>query len=270
MTKHCRDLIQQLEQKQLFAHKQNSIICAPHHKIPTGSVPNSGAKPHNGDVHQLAGNAFPVSAQGDIHIFPEPSAQGNVPSAPKFRDAFGNIRILEVLQKGKAKHFPQPNRHIGITGEVEIDLEGVGNGADPGAHHAQFPDRHGGKLRPNRADAVCQQYLLGQAQHKPLHTVGEHIGGFLSVVQLLRNGGIPHDRPRHQLGKQSHISAKRNDIPLSLGISSIHVDGIRHGLERIERNADGQRQVQKRNRSAGDGVDVSNNKIAVLKEAQHP
>ena len=39
----------------------------------------------------------PVASQGDIDVFPEPGAQGDMPSAPEFRNAPGDIGMIEVL-----------------------------------------------------------------------------------------------------------------------------------------------------------------------------
>ena len=64
----------------------------------------------------------PVAAHRDIHIVPEPAAQAHVPAAPKLRDTFGQVGIVEILNKMKAQNPAQANGHIRITGKIEIDV----------------------------------------------------------------------------------------------------------------------------------------------------
>ncbi|MPN48962.1 hypothetical protein SDC9_196575 [bioreactor metagenome] len=45
-----------------------------------------------------------------------------MPSAPEFGDRTGDIWIVEVLLIAKSEHAPKTNRHIGIRGEVEVNL----------------------------------------------------------------------------------------------------------------------------------------------------
>ena len=67
-----------------------------------------------------------------------------MPAPPKFRNGAGNIGIVEVLQKLKAKHPPKAAGHIRITGKIKVDLQRVGGDADPGGKRSrlrlqQFP-----------------------------------------------------------------------------------------------------------------------------------
>ena len=40
--------------------------------------------------------------------------------------AVGNVGKVEVLQEFKAEHTTQTDGHIGITGEVEVNLQRIG------------------------------------------------------------------------------------------------------------------------------------------------
>ena len=54
-----------------------------------------------------------------------------MPPAPELGDGAGDVGIVKVLQKVESKHPAKANGHVRIAGEVEVDLEGVGNDAQP-------------------------------------------------------------------------------------------------------------------------------------------
>src|ERR1700722_10188647 len=54
-----------------------------------------------------------------------------MPAAPEFDDALRFVRRVEVERQRYPENGGKPNRHIGITGEIEIDLQRVGEGAVP-------------------------------------------------------------------------------------------------------------------------------------------
>ena len=56
------DFLEQFKEKQLFAHKQNVVIHAPHNKIPAGSMPDPCKHPHNQNVSCLEKHSSAVSS----------------------------------------------------------------------------------------------------------------------------------------------------------------------------------------------------------------
>ncbi len=46
-----------------------------------------------------------------------------MPAVPEFRDAAGDIGIIEILQEVKPKHPAQPDCHITVAGKIKIDLQ---------------------------------------------------------------------------------------------------------------------------------------------------
>ena len=83
-----------------------------------------------------------------------------MPAAPEFRDRLRNVGIVEVLQKIESQHLAKSDRHIGVSGEIKVDLEGIADGADPGGEAALLGN---GKRRNALIDltgAVGKQYLL--------------------------------------------------------------------------------------------------------------
>jgi hypothetical protein len=69
----------------------------PEEERPISTVPNTGAGKDDEQIavgHELA---VAIATQRNIQIFFEPSAQGNMPTMPEFRNAGADIGIIEVL-----------------------------------------------------------------------------------------------------------------------------------------------------------------------------
>ena len=140
-------------QYKFFQDQKDAIVNAPQHIVPVGAVPDTSEHPDDENIPDLLHQTFPVSSQWDVNVFPKPGAQGDMPSSPEFRDAPGNIRIIEVFQEMEAKHFSETDSHIGITGEIKVDLEGVGQGSQPGSRHRKLGNREG--LPPHPREGRC-------------------------------------------------------------------------------------------------------------------
>lgn len=128
-------------------------------------MPQSRQHPHRQQIENLTAPGTAVAAQGDVHIVPEPEGERHVPAAPELRSRLGNIRIVEVFRQAEAENPPQANGHIRIAGEIKVELESVGDAAQPGQGHGQPVS--GGKGRVgNDTQGVGQQHLLGKAEAK--------------------------------------------------------------------------------------------------------
>ncbi len=54
-----------------------------------------------------------------------------MPAAPKIADALGNIWKIKVFRQAKTDHHSQTNCHIGISGKVKENLQGIGDERQP-------------------------------------------------------------------------------------------------------------------------------------------
>ena len=165
------------------------------------------------------------------------------------------------------KEVPQTDGHVRIAGEVEVDLERVGDGAQP--RRGRRGVGHGGDLLPDGAHLVGDEHLLAQADHQPLQALAGLRQILPPVLQIVGHRLVLHDGPGDQLGEQRHIRAEVDDVPLGRHQSPVHVDGVAHGLEGVEGDADGQQQPQRRYRRAQQPVDVVDGEIRVLEEPQN-
>ena len=75
---------------------------------------------------------MPVSAQRNVEIFAQPRGKRDVPAPPEIGDGFGAIWRIEIFREHESEHEAEPDRHVGVTAEIEINLKGVGDGAEPG------------------------------------------------------------------------------------------------------------------------------------------
>ena len=67
-------------------------------------MPQSRKKPDNHKIKNHLPFAAAASSHREIYIIPEPASKCHMPSAVKLRDAFGRRKMVEVLNKIKAKH----------------------------------------------------------------------------------------------------------------------------------------------------------------------
>ena len=91
----------------------------------------------------------------------------------------------------------------------------------------------------------------------------------MPLAQLVVNVLVLDNGAGNQLGKQGDKGAEVDDVFLGARIAAVHVDGVRHGLEGIKGNADGQRDSQRLERQAGKHrLDTGDNKVIVLEKHQ--
>ena len=189
-----------------------------------------------------------------------------MPSSPEFTNALGDEGVVEILKEVEAEDAAKTDGHIGVTREVEVQLQRDGNGIQPVAADAGLV--HGVQCLAHRAELVCDQYFLGKTQDEAGHAVGEFFKGVCSLGQILLNRHVTDDRAGNQLREQCHVGSQVNEVLLGSSLAAIHVDGVAHGLEGVEADTDGQRQTEQRDVRAGNIVDVVNKEVGVFEEAK--
>lgn len=77
----------------------------------------------------------------------------------------------------ESEHEAKADGHVGISGEVEINLQGVGNGSQPGGGHGsrctiiEYVVSH-------LCHIIGNQYFLGKPINKAEHAIRKQIPGF--------------------------------------------------------------------------------------------
>ena len=205
-------------------------------------MPESGQHPDDQKIGDRSGISFAVSSQWNIHILTEPSAQRYMPSSPEFCHTRRYIRVMEVLQKLKSEHLSKTDRHIRISAEIKINLECIRNTSDPRSHHRIAAQMHRCDLLKNRSCRICKNYLFGKSPHKIHGSLSELGQVHKSVLQLLLNIHIPHDRSCDQLREHRNIKCKIHQLFLRLYLPPIYIDNVGKRLKCIKRNPDRKRQ----------------------------
>ena len=54
-----------------------------------------------------------------------------MPAPPELRSGAGDERVVEVFAEVEAEDLSEADRHIGIAGKVEVDLEHIRRGVEP-------------------------------------------------------------------------------------------------------------------------------------------
>ena len=191
-----------------------------------------------------------------------------MPAPPEFGNAFGNIGIVEVFKELKAQHTSQSDGHIGITREIEVDLEGIQDHNQPGAQNGLLKCERLMIVVEEDVHRVGQQNLFGQSRAEALHARGEFIHRFLSVGELLVHVAVADDGTGNELREERDIGSEGNDTALHPRVAAVHVDRVGHDLEGVERNPD--RQLQPFDRlqpaEARDERKILNEEIGVFEE----
>ena len=276
-------LLQVGQQEQLFYSQQHKVVQAPADKVPVRAVPDAGEQLHHEQVEDLALQALAVAAERDIHILPEPAGKGHVPAPPELGDGCGDIRVVEVCGEVEAQHLAHANAHHGVAGKVKVELQAVGDDAQPHQRGGCIGKAHkGGGRAVRNADDVCpqstdgirQQHLFGKAKGEQGHALFDLLQAVAVpvYVQLVRDIAVFHDGAGDQLREHDHIGTKVDDITLCLYIPAVNIDGVGKGLEGVK--ADAQRQsanaLDLGKGGAQQGVCAAQHKVCVFEVEQHP
>ncbi len=228
------------------------------------------------DDRQVCVSAVPalaVAAQGNVEVIAKPGGQRNMPSSPELGDRLADVGRVEVLGEHEPHHQPQADRHVGVGRKVEVDLEGIGDGADPGVGGA---DRTGVEAHVrDLAAGVGQHHLLGQAHREQRYAPAELLEGVRPLAQLIVDFLKADDRPGDKLREHRHVATEVDEVADCSCIPTIDVDRVAHRLERVE--ADAQRQRDPKQRLPGhalhadavrDRVPGIDTEVEILEEPQ--
>ena len=201
-------------------------------------MPKTAHQHDDGQVDVGPSIARLVATQGKVEIVAKEGGQGDMPAPPKVRDGIGLVRRVEVFWELETEHSSQSNRHVRVSREIEVDLEGESSGSEP---CSQGGGLVGGKgCVGHDRDGVGQEDFFGKAQDEKRHARGESLECMFSFRELDGHGVVPHDRTGDQLGKQGHEAREVDESPNRISLSTVHVDGVAHGLEGVKGDADRQ------------------------------
>ena len=228
-------------------------------------MPDAGQQPHHEQVQQQPRLPDARAAHREIDIVPEPAAERDVPAVPELREGAGDVGIVEVLLEAEAEHRPKADGHVGIAGEIVVELQGVGHTAEPGHGRGDLPGRGEAEARlPGEGEVVGEEDLLAEAAQKAADALLKALLGDLPLADLGGDAVVADDGARDELREEGDVEPEIEHTALHLGLAAVHVDAVAHGLEGKEGDADGERDLRHSQLRPEQGVEVLHGKAEVF------
>ena len=192
-----------------------------------------------------------------------------MPALPELGYGSGDIGIIEILVKMESKHQAQPDGHIGIAAKIEVDLEGIGQRAQPRRRNGKASGGGAvkGLVRQQR-NAVGQEHFLAKTYDESPDPSCEVLQIFVPILYFIGNGLVADDGPGDQLREQCNVQRHIQRVFLDLSAPHGDIEYIGHGLKGEEGNADGQDDMGLGDPSAKKHIQVRNGKIQIFKDKQ--
>ncbi|MNQ70728.1 hypothetical protein D3C85_853720 [compost metagenome] len=214
--------------------------------------------------------ALAVAAQRHVQVVAQPGRQADVPAPPELGDRLADIGLVEVFHEAETHHQAQADGHVAVAGEVEIQLRGVGEHAQPGIAGAGV--LQGEEVVDQRCQAVGDEHLLDEALHEAGGAFAELVEAVAAVGELLGEILVAQHRPGNQLREQGDEGGEVDQVFRGFGVAAVHVDQVAERLENIEGDADRQDHVGQQERLEAGAfehlVDVRHAEVGVLEVTQ--
>src|SRR5260370_34767770 len=94
----------------------------PKHNRPRRALPKTTKHHRYKEIEITPSLATPVAAERNVKIVAQEARQRHMPLPPKVDDVDRLVRRIEIRRKANAKQQREPDGHVGIAGEVEIEL----------------------------------------------------------------------------------------------------------------------------------------------------
>ena len=229
-------------QQRVFLHHHNqSEVNTPDDEVPTGSVPHTRQEPYHEDVDSLM---LAITSQGDIDIVAEETSERDMPTAPEVGDGVAAIGMTEVLVEVESHAASQSDGHIGITREVEVNLQRERHNTNPGSCQRQRIESANQELVGNLGELVGYDHLLAQTYQETIDAVSKIGSIHMTMMQFLSHRTITHNRTGYQLGEHRDIQQQVDETALYGRLPAIDVYQIGDRLEGVETDTDGQRDIR--------------------------
>lgn len=163
-----------------------------------------------------------------------------MPSAPELLDGQGGIGIVEILFPVESQHTAQSDGHIGVTGEVIINLESVGNHSQPGQRRTKLACFQRPYLVRHISQSIGNEYFFPHPETETFYPVQKIFPCLGPPAQRRGDIAVLYDGSCDELGKQGDIQGEIQDVGLGRDRIPVDVHHIGHGLESEKGDTDGQ------------------------------
>ncbi len=215
-------------EEQLFKKQKQPVRQTPDREHPSRAVPEARQRPDDEDIQNPARRADAVAAQRNVDILAEPAAQGHVPAPPELGDRPGDEGVVEVLGEGEAEEAPQPDGHVAVPAEVEVELQGEGDPVHPVKQHRLLRRWLPEKQLDELPQLVGDEHLLAEADEETPSALVQVLGRGAAGqrVELSLDGAVDDDRTGDELREQGHVHGEPQKIALRGVCAAMHVDGV--------------------------------------------
>src|SRR5216684_3972737 len=128
-----------------------------------------------------------------------------MPAPPELGDVGRTVGLVEILREMKAEHPAEPDRHVGIAGEVEVDLQRIAQDAKPGVYPAELVRWQFEHRVRDGAEVVGYRDLLAQAKTETIGALGQHRAVDAPIQHLRLDLAVAYDRPGDELREQRMV-----------------------------------------------------------------
>ena len=104
---------------------------APNHEGPGGAVPQAAQQHRDQKIDVAPSRSLSIAAERDVKIIAQEPRQRHVPAPPEIDQRKRFIRRVEIERETHADHQRQADRHVGVAGEIVIELEREAASPDP-------------------------------------------------------------------------------------------------------------------------------------------
>lgn len=167
-----------------------------------------------------------------------------MPTTPELGYVAREVGVVEVAHQSDAKQLGGAYRDVGIAGEVAVNLEGERDGGDEQLHAVIV-----GVVVPHPVDGyravVGQNHLFAESPKDLAHAVdGGSVVEGAGLEELGQEVGGALDGAGYQLRKETDEGEEGYHVVGGFNLALVHVDGVAERLEGVERDADGEHQME--------------------------
>ena len=245
---------------------EGAVDDSPNNKVPTRTVPEAGYEEGDHCCHIVITILNALAEHAAEDVIAEESRKRHVPTLPVILEIACLKGRVEVLGDLDVEHPAHTDRHVGVTGKVEVVCNRVLKRVIPRRHEWHVvADIIKVKLSVG-THRVGKEHLLGRTDREKEETERDILGLKTEIVLVLKLAdhlGMVNDGTYDQLREERDEQQVVEDVVI-LGELLVRIDNVGNKLECEERDTDRQDNVFEREIGAEDRVSVFNKEVSVL------
>ena len=260
-----RPLLHALFAELLLKQHEAAVVQAPQDVVPGGAVPHAGAEPDEEEARVFA--VFAENRHVE-QVVAEEGAERNVPALPELRDGLAHEGVPEVFLDPEAEQAAEADGDVRIAAEVEIHIQRVGNDGVPGAEHRKPRDVLAEERVDDAPQVVRDDDLFRKADDDAQRTLPHVFQRRCAVVDLVLNRAVADDRAGDHVREQGEVEQEFRVVLLHLHGLPVAVENVGDRLERVEADAERQRDLRHGEAGAENGVHILEEGRGVFEDEQ--